>query len=193
MLRAGPVGAVATEHYALLPLGLGAVTLDGAGHLAAWQDLNAVATIPHCAANLESSGTLDNVRRLAGLTRAEYRGQRFADSDIYKTLEAIAWELGRMPRPELHDFLATTTALLAGVQTDDGYLNSWFQPREGYLPFDDLSWGHEMYCAGHLIQAAVAASRGRSRRRAPRDRAALRRPPGRAFRRRPPARYLRSP
>ena len=62
--------------------------------------------------------------------------------------------------PALREFLEKTTDLLAAAQDGDGYLNSWFQ---GVLPerrWRDLTWGHEMYCAGHLIQAGIAASRG---------------------------------
>ena len=51
----------------------------------------------------------------------------FADSDVYKTLEAAAWELGRRRRgPELREFIDATAALLAKAQDDDGYLNSYF-------------------------------------------------------------------
>lgn len=132
---------------------------DESGHLGAWQRLNRTATIPHCIEQLEVSGTLDNFRRLAGRSSAPYRGQRFADSDVYKTLEAIAWSLEREDGPAFREFFRTTTALLAAVQEADGYLNSWFQRQPGLPRFGDLPWGHEMYCAGHLIQAAVAASR----------------------------------
>ena len=134
--------------------------LDPSGHLGAWQRLNRRATIPHCIAMLEATGTLDNVRRLTGRSGAPYRGQRFADSDIYKTLEAAAYELAREPEPALGEFLTSAAEMLAQAQEPDGYLNSWFQREPGLPRFGDLPWGHEMYCAGHLIQAAVAAARG---------------------------------
>jgi DUF1680 family protein len=51
----------------------------------------------------------------------------FADSDVYKTLEAVAWQLGRdQGDGRLHSFLDTTTALLGRAQQADGYLNSCF-------------------------------------------------------------------
>ena len=133
--------------------------LDESGHLGAWQRLNRTATILHCIEQLEESGSLDNVRRLGGKSSAPYRGQRFADSDIYKTLEAVAWSLESEDDRSFREFFASTTRLLAGAQEPDGYLNSWFQREPGLPRFGDLPWGHEMYCAGHLIQAAVAASR----------------------------------
>jgi DUF1680 family protein len=88
-----------------------------------------------------------------------YHGPVFMDSDIYKTLEAIGWELGRASRPALSDFAATTVGLLEQVQRPDGYLNSYVQAT-GEPRYSNLAWSHEMYCAGHLIQAAVALRRG---------------------------------
>ena len=87
-----------------------------------------------------------------------YRGPVFMDSDIYKTLEAIGWELAHGWRPELASFAADVTALLGQAQRPDGYLNSYFQV-SGEPRYTRLAWSHEMYCAGHLIQAAVAMHR----------------------------------
>jgi DUF1680 family protein len=53
-----------------------------------------------------------------------YRGPVFMDSDIYKTLEAIGWELAHGRRPELASFAAQVIALLEEAQRPDGYLNS---------------------------------------------------------------------
>jgi uncharacterized protein len=88
-----------------------------------------------------------------------YRGPVFMDSDIYKTLEAIGWELAHGQRPELASFAAQVITLLETAQQPDGYLNSYFQV-SGEPRYARLAWSHEMYCAGHLIQAAVALHRG---------------------------------
>ena len=91
-----------------------------------------------------------------------YRGPVFMDSDIYKTMEAVGWELahGRRPGdPELTSFASEVIALLEEAQRPDGYLNSYFQV-SGEPRYTRLAWSHEMYCAGHLIQAAVALHRG---------------------------------
>jgi DUF1680 family protein len=88
-----------------------------------------------------------------------YRGPVFMDSDIYKTLEAIGWELSRDDRPDLANFASTATALLEQAQQADGYLNSYVQV-SGEPRYTRLAWSHEMYCAGHLIQAAIALHRG---------------------------------
>ena len=92
----------------------------------------------------------------------------FLDSDLYKWLEAIGWtladpELAEGTAAELRDRLSAATDLLNRVQADDGYLDSHFQvrfPGSG----SSSSHGHELYCAGHLIQAAVAVHRSDERR-----------------------------
>jgi uncharacterized protein len=92
-----------------------------------------------------------------------YHGPVFMDSDIYKTLEAIGWELANDPSPgsrtALSDFAATAIDLLAVAQRPDGYLNSYVQA-SGEPRYSRLAVSHEMYCAGHLIQAAIALWRG---------------------------------
>ena len=85
-----PVADIAAHR----PLDLRSVRLT-TGTLADWQSLNAAATIPHCIENLETSGVIDNLRRVVGESGAEYRGFVFADSDLYKVIEAVAWEIAR--------------------------------------------------------------------------------------------------
>jgi DUF1680 family protein len=155
----GPVDVGQSTLVALRPLAFDRVELDSSGYFGAWQELNRSATLAHCIANLESNGTIDNLRRLVGRSSAEYRGMVFQDSDLYKTLEAVAWALGRRESPTLREFLEATAALLEEAQGEDGYLNSWVQGVHPERRWQDLRWGHEMYCAGHLIQAAVAAAR----------------------------------
>lgn len=155
--RAGSVqptpGALTVRH----PLGHDDVTLDPRGWLGTWQAVNRAATISHCVAKLEQTGPLDNLRRKTGDYSGPRRGMWFTDSDIYKTLEAIGWELARGDglRPQYTEL----TELIARAQDDDGYIHSWFG-LDGREPWSDLTNGHEMYCAGHLIQAGVAAARG---------------------------------
>jgi hypothetical protein len=136
-----------------------ALRLDPGGLLGAWQARNAAATLPHCIDRLEEDGALPNLRRVPG-GAAAHRGMWFSDSDVYKTLEAAAWELGRDPSQErLAGFLRETAGLLAAAQDPDGYLDSYFQHDHPDRRWQDLTAGHELYCAGHLIQAAVAAAR----------------------------------
>lgn len=129
------------------------------GILHDWHRRNRRVTLPHGIRMLEEYGTLDNMRRLVGETDAEFRGMLFADSDIYKTLEAAAWELGREEDAELRAFFDRTVDLIERAQQDDGYLDSAYLAREDRAPWTDFAQGHELYCLGHLIQAAVSARR----------------------------------
>jgi DUF1680 family protein len=138
----------------------GATILDG--FLAERQRVNRERTLPHGFDQLQRSGALENLRRAAGAGGAYRAGADtsgatfpFLDSDVYKWLEAVGWELGRYPDPGLEAAAGEAIDLVAAAQRPDGYLNSYVQLGDG-TPHRDLAWGHEFYCVGHLIQAAVA-------------------------------------
>ncbi|MGZ8649016.1 MAG: glycoside hydrolase family 127 protein [Solirubrobacteraceae bacterium] len=150
-------------HARLRPLDPGGVTLQRDGMLGSWQELNRAATIDHCIARLEASGNLDNLRRLADPDAGGFRGLWFADSDIYQVLEAVGHETGRAGDGGWSRWVDATVALLREAQDDDGYLNSWIQGVHPEQRWQDLWESHELYCAGHLIQAAVAVARGAGR------------------------------
>lgn len=146
----GPVRLTDAATTTLRPLpGVG---LDPKSHLGRWQQTTLTNTIPHCIDELDNYGALDNLRRIHGDRGTPHRPPRFSDSDVHKTLEACGWSASQL------DFVAATAKLLAEVQEPDGYLNSWTQGGEAER-FTDFSHGHEMYCAGHLIQAAIATVR----------------------------------
>ena len=132
------------------------------GLLHGWQERNRRATIPHAIAELRKAGNLENLRRLADPSVGSYRGRYpFLDTDLYKTLEGLAYEVGRDDAPAgARAFYDEVVELLEQAQAEDGYLNSYFQdPDQPKQPWSDLGWGHELYNLGHLIQAAVAANR----------------------------------
>jgi uncharacterized protein len=136
------------------------------GFLAERQRVNRRHTIPHGFEQLQRAGTLDNLRLAAGgdgryRARADTSGATFPflDSDVYKWLEAVGWELGRAADPALAAAAEEAIGLVAAAQRPDGYLNSYVQVVAGGTPHTDLAWGHEFYCVGHLIQAAVAWQR----------------------------------
>jgi DUF1680 family protein len=156
----GPVHPTPEATAALWPLSLDDVTFTPGSLFGQWQVRNASRTLPHCVGQLDESGALDNMRRVVGEVDGEFRNMWFADSDVYKTLEAAAWQLARTPDDaELRAFVDTTGALLAKAQGEDGYLNSYVTTVKPEKRWQELHWSHELYCAGHLIQAAVAASR----------------------------------
>jgi DUF1680 family protein len=154
---AGPTAPTATSRAVLATLAYDAVRLDESGMLGGWQELNRTATIDHCIAQLDTAGNLENLRRVAGESDGPFRGYWFADSDIYKVLEAVGWE----PAGDWGGFLTATTELMRAAQGDDGYLNSWIQGEHPERRWQGLEESHELYCLGHMIQAAVAVSRGR--------------------------------
>jgi uncharacterized protein len=160
---AGPVAPTAAARVRLRPLDAGRTTLDASGFLGGWQALNRAATIDHCIARLESSGNLENFRRLRDPGSGGYQGYWFADSDIYKVLEAVGWETGRAGDAGWFAFADEAVALLREAQQDDGYLNSWIQGVKPDRRWLDLEQSHELYCAGHLMQGAVAMARGAGR------------------------------
>jgi len=153
-----PVADVAAHR----PLDLRSVRLT-TGTLADWQTLNAAATIPHCIENLETSGVMDNLRRVVGESGAEYRGFVFADSDLYKVIEAVAWEIARTGTTEHDAWLDSVIGLVARAQEPSGYVMSWIQGVHPEKKFAELEWTHEMYVLGHMVQAAVALDRANGR------------------------------
>jgi len=169
-VQAGPASPTAAAQTAHRPLtGPGAILTEGLLH--DWQHRNREASLPLALRQLEVAGNLDNLRAAAvagrdgvaaGPGRGGYHGPVFMDSDLYKTLEAIGWELARDPDSgtgqTLAGFAASAVALLEAAQQDDGYLDSFIQV-SGEPRYGRLSSSHEMYCAGHLIQAAVAMAR----------------------------------
>ncbi|XVU21243.1 glycoside hydrolase family 127 protein [Actinoplanes sp. CA-054009] len=143
----------------LRPLGLREVTLRP-GFWQRRQETNRAASLAHIEHWLEKAGWLPNFdAAVEGRLPADRRGREFSDSEVYKLLEAMAWEYGRAGDPDLDARYRAIVRRVAAAQEDDGYLNTNFG-RTGQEPrYSDLEWGHELYCYGHLIQAGVAAAR----------------------------------
>src|SRR4051794_40741377 len=99
-LSAGPAAPTAGAACRLRPVAPGAARVTG-GFWADRQRANRESAIPSGQERLESAGNLDNLRIAAGLKTGEARGPIFMDSDVYKWLEAAAWEYGRSPSQEL--------------------------------------------------------------------------------------------
>jgi hypothetical protein len=142
----------------LRPLSLNQVELTR-GFWAARQQINRTVSLLHGQRQLEAAGNFNNLRLAAGRGVGQYRGYVFQDSDVYKWLEAVALELGRGPDPQLAGMADDTIALLTAAQQPDGYLNSHFQVVKPAERWTDLDHAHEMYCGGHLIEAAIAHHR----------------------------------
>ena len=141
------------------PLGMDEVTID-AGFWAERQDLNSTVLIEHCEEWVERMGWIANFdAAVEGRLPQARRGREFSDSDVYKLLEAMAWEIERTGDAAMESRLRAVVARIAAAQEQDGYLNTMFgRPGQG-ARYSDLQWGHELYCFGHLIQAGVARAR----------------------------------
>ncbi len=156
--RASCVAPTASARVLLRPIDPSGARILG-GLLGDRQRVNREATIPHGAEELERAGTLENLRIAAGRSTGKRRGMVFSDSDVYKWLEAVAWELGRQRSAELEALARDTIELVAAAQEPDGYLNTWPRLVDPDWRWTDLEMGHELYCAGHLIQAGIALDR----------------------------------
>ncbi len=150
---------VAPSAGRLRPLGMSEVQITG-GFWAERQRVNAEATLDHCDRWEQKVGWIDNFARVAEGTVPEHRtGREFADSDVYKLVEAMAWEVGRSGDARLDARIEELAELIGRAQEPDGYLNTRYGHPGMPARYSDLAWGHELYCYGHLIQAAVARLR----------------------------------
>jgi DUF1680 family protein len=162
--RPGPVRLTDRSRVAFRPATAGTIT---GGLWAERRRANREVSLPSGWDRLHEAGNFANLELAAGLGTGTYVNDLpFLDSDLYKWLEALGWtladpELDADGEARLQEFLETSHKLLAQAQEDDGYLDSHFQVRFPGERFQQLTWGHELYCAGHLIQAAVALHRTR--------------------------------
>ena len=105
----------------------------------------------------EPSHCIENFRIAAGEKKGEFYGAVFQDTDVAKWLEAVAYVLDSQGRDEELEKLADETIDLIGkAQGPDGYLNTYFTIKEPERRWTNLREGHELYTAGHMIEAAVA-------------------------------------
>ncbi|HQE91704.1 MAG TPA: glycoside hydrolase family 127 protein [Anaerolineae bacterium] len=145
-----------------LPVGSVAVT-DGF-----WlnkQTVNRQVSLPHGYRQLERAGNFNNLRLAGGTGEGEYSGPVFMDSDVYKWLEAAAYDLANVRDPEVEHMADEVIGLIVAAQQPDGYLNSYYQVNKPDQRWTNLDHDHELYCAGHLFEAAVAMHRATADRR----------------------------
>jgi DUF1680 family protein len=113
------------------------------------------ATLPVCIDQIENqTGRIRNFEN-AAKGEGEHSGIFFDDSDVYKALEGMAYSLINNPDPELEKKADEWIDKFAAAQQPDGYINTFYT-----LTGLDKRWAnmdkHEMYCAGHMIEAGVA-------------------------------------
>ncbi|MGO4269512.1 glycoside hydrolase family 127 protein [Paenibacillus sp. TAF58] len=111
------------------------------------------------------SYAIQNFRIAAGEEEGSFGGMVFQDSDLYKWLEAVGFMLASQPDSELEQVADDVIALIEKAQQPDGYLNTYFTLKEPGNRWTNLAECHELYCAGHLIEAGVAYYRSTGKRR----------------------------
>ncbi len=125
-------------------------------------ETNRRVTIPACFRQCEETGRIANfdaaAAALAGTPGPAFKGNCYDDSDVYKVIEGAAYALSQHPDRELDAYLDQLIARIAAAQEPDGYLYTIATANKRGMDarWKDERWSHETYCAGHLIEAAVA-------------------------------------
>ena len=113
------------------------------------------ATLPVCIDQIENqTGRIRNFEN-AAKGEGEHSGIFFDDSDVYKALEGMAYSLINNPDPELEKKADEWIDKFAAAQQPDGYINTFYTPTGLDKRWTNMD-KHEMYCAGHMIEAGVA-------------------------------------
>ena len=106
--------------------------------------------------DVETSHCIENFRIAAGEKEGELQGAVFQDTDVAKWLEAVGFALSYERDEKLEALADETIDLIGRAQQEDGYLNTYFTIKEPDGRWSNLMEGHELYTAGHMIEAAVA-------------------------------------
>ncbi len=128
----------------------------GAGFWTARRAINEQQSIPSMREALEKHGIIDNFLRLEGKKNVPRHGPLYTDSDLYKWMEAAAFVLQTEDRPELRADFERLTAIIQAAQEPSGYLNTYWSEDRTPKRFSEMTRSHELYCMGHLLQAAIA-------------------------------------
>lgn len=105
---------------------------------------------------IERSHAINNFRIAAGLEEGEFYGMVFQDSDVAKWLEGVAYSLSVHSDPELEARADAVIDAIKKAQQPDGYLDTYFILKEPEHKWQNLQECHELYCAGHMMEAAAA-------------------------------------
>jgi hypothetical protein len=162
VLIAPAARADAKKDYPITPVPFTAVKVTD-GFWAPRIETNRTVTIPAIFKKCEETGRIDNFAVAGGLMKGEYKGERYNDTDVYKTIEGASYSLMVHPDPALDRYLDGVIAKIAAAQEPDGYLYTprtaspdKLQPGIGETRWAELAISHELYNAGHLYEAAAA-------------------------------------
>ncbi|MCS6949844.1 MAG: glycoside hydrolase family 127 protein [bacterium] len=147
-----------SRHAHLKPVGVCEVKLTG-GLLTERYLTNATAGLTAGWQQLWESHTVPNFYVVSGKRPGAVEGPRYIDSDGYKWLEGACWAWAHSQDSTLRAWIDEFVDVIAAAQDEDGYVNTHFMGERKSLRFTDLHHGHEIYCFGHLTQAAIAHHR----------------------------------
>lgn len=138
-----------------VPVNFAAIQIEDdfwAPRLAIHADATLNACITQCR---DETSRIRNFKRAAGLENGKHEGIFFDDSDVYKAMEGMACSLVNNPNSRIESILDEWIDIIAAAQQSDGYLNTYFTLNEPENRWSDME-KHEMYCGGHMIEAAIA-------------------------------------
>ena len=113
----------------------------------------------------EKSYCISNFRIAAGEAEGRRIGMPFSDTDAYKWIETLAFCLENKEAEDFEPVADELIELIARAQESDGYLNTYFSVLYPERKWTNFVEGHELYTAGHLIEAAVAYYQATGKRR----------------------------
>ena len=162
-LQSNPEPVEKRKDYPIKPVPIKDVHFDDL-FWAARIETNRTVSIPAVFKGCEETGRIDNFAKAAGLMKGQYRGSYpFEDSDVYKVIEGASFSLMLHPDKQLEVYVDGVIAKIAAAQEKDGYLYTWralkpegYENWSGRTRWSLLGISHELYVAGHLIEAGVA-------------------------------------
>lgn len=120
------------------------------------QEINRKVAIQRQHDQLEKANHINNFRVAANIKKGRHKGEFYYDSGVYKWLEAACYILNQFEDPILKTKVDEIIELILKSQLNDGYINTYYASNFIEKRFSNTTFMHELYCAGHLIQAAIA-------------------------------------
>ena len=121
-------------------------------------------TLPFCLDQCEvQTSRVRNFKIAAGLEQGEWQGLFYDDSDLFKMIEGAAYSLQMQKAPEVECRVDSIISYIAAAQNEEGYVDTYYllaHPDEKWTDMDK----HEMYCGGHMIEAAIAYYHAKGKR-----------------------------
>jgi hypothetical protein len=117
-------------------------------------EINRVAGIRH--ALQQASQSIEYFDIAAGNKEGEHKGNLASDSDVYKIIQGAAYALYHTPDPELEAIIDSVIDRIVAAQQPDGYLFTYWTISDLSQRWKDIERKHELYCAGHMFEAAAA-------------------------------------